>query len=184
MTTSAESPIIAESTLSTISVFIVDDHFLVADSLAAALTAADGIEVAGVAGSCAEAIEAMTRHQPDVLLLDQRLPDGLGTDLLPQLFAVTPETKVLLVTAEPSDSVLVAAIAGGCAGFVRKGARAAELIGAIRGVVRNETMIAAEDLRRLLPRLRGGHRLGDDLTQRERTILQLLVEGTSTAGIA
>jgi two-component system response regulator DevR len=167
-----------------ITVVIVDDHFLVADSLATTLAAADGLEVSGVAGTCGEALVATTQHQPEVLLLDQRLPDGLGTDLLPQLFAAAPRMKVLLVTAEASDSVLLAAIEGGCAGFVRKGARATELIEAIRGAARGETIIDAADLRRLLPRLRGGHKLGDDLTQRERTILRLLVEGTSTTAIA
>jgi DNA-binding NarL/FixJ family response regulator len=177
------SAIPAEGTRA-ISVFIVDDHFLVADSIAATLAAADGIEVAGVAGTCAEALDAISRHHPDVLLLDQRLPDGSGTDLLPQLFAATPTMKVLLVTAEATDAVLLAAIGGGCAGVVRKGARATELIEAVRGASRNESMIAAADLQRLLPRLRGAHHLGDDLTERERTILRLLVEGTSTTGIA
>jgi len=168
----------------TISVFIVDDHLLVADSLAATIAAERGMEVIGIAGTCAETLMAMSQHQPDVLLLDQRLPDGLGTDLLSQLFALAPRMKVILVTGEVSDAVLLAAIRGGCAGFFRKGARATELIGAIRGAANDENMISAADLRRLLPQLRGAGRLGDDLTERERSILGLLAEGTSTSGIA
>jgi two-component system, NarL family, nitrate/nitrite response regulator NarL len=167
-----------------ISVYIADDHLLLADSLAAAIDAEHGMKVVGIAGTCAETLEAMSRHPPDVLLLDQRLPDGLGTDLLPQLFTVAPEIKVILVTGEASDAVLVAAIQGGCAGFFRKGARAAELMEAIRGAVENELMIDAGELRRLLPRLRSSGRLGDDLTERERSVLRLLAGGTSTTDIA
>jgi two-component system response regulator DevR len=167
-----------------ISVLVVDDHLLVADSMAAVLAATPGISVAAIAGTCAEALEAVTRHQPNVTLLDQRLPDGLGTDLLPDLLAASPATKVVLVTAEASDATLFTAVERGCAGFVRKGARAAELVRTVQGVARNQNMIGSDDLLRLLPRLRGGHQLGDDLTPREAAILQLLVNGASTDAIA
>jgi DNA-binding NarL/FixJ family response regulator len=174
------SPVAGEA----IRVFIADDHLLLADSLAAAIDAEPGLRVVGTAGSCAETLSALSQHPPDVLLLDQRLPDGLGTDLLPELFTVAPEVKVILVTAETSDVVLIAAIRGGCAGLFRKGARAAELMDAIRGAANNEIMIDAAELRRLLPQLRSSGRLGDDLTERERSILRLLAEGTSTTNIA
>lgn len=165
-------------------IVIVDDHLLLADGLAVALSAEGDLDVVAVAASCAEGLDAVSRHRPDVLLLDQHLPDGLGTDLLPRLFAALSTLKVLLVTAETSDQVLVDAIEGGCAGIVRKGVRSADLVGAVRSAARDESVIAADDLRRLLPRLRSRSRLGDDLTPRERDVLQLLVEGTTTAGIA
>lgn len=167
-----------------IGVVIVDDHLLVADGLAAALDVPDDMTVLGVAGSCAEALLLVTREQPWVLLLDQRLPDGLGTDALPELLAACPTMKVLLVTADTSDDVMVKAIEGGCAGFLRKGARAAELVSAVRAAAHDEAVINATDLRRLMPRLRGERRFGDDLTPRERRILELLVEGTTTVDIA
>jgi DNA-binding NarL/FixJ family response regulator len=167
-----------------ITVVIVDDHLLVADGLAAALDALDDITVLGIAGSCAEAAEAVAREQPRVLLLDQRLPDGLGTDALPRLLAACPTLKVLLMTADTSDEVMVKAIESGCAGFIRKGARTPELIVAVRSAANDEAVISAEDLRRIMPRLRHGHRPGDDLTPRERTILELLAQGTTTAGIS
>jgi two-component system response regulator DevR len=173
-----------EALTAPISVLVVDDHLLVADSVAAVLTATAGICVAAVTGTCAEALEAVSRLHPDVVLLDQRLPDGLGTDLLPELLAASPTTKVVLVTAESSDATLFSAVERGCAGFVRKGARVAELVRTIQGVARNQNMIGSEDLLRLLPRLRGGHQVGDDLTPREATILQLLVNGASTDAIA
>lgn len=174
------SPSDAES----IGVVIMDDHLLVADGLAAAIESEPDMSVLAVAGTVAAGLEAVKRSQPDVLLLDQRLPDGLGTDSLPALFALGGTMKVLLVTAETSDEVMLKAIQGGCAGFLRKGSRVSELLTAIRAVARDEAVISPQDLRRLLPRLRGGYRLGDDLSPREREVLELLVEGHSTAKIA
>ena len=88
------------------------------------------------------------------------------------------------MTAEASDAALFTAVERGCSGFVRKGSRATELIRTVQGVARDQNMIASDDLLRLLPRLRGTHHLGDDLTPRELTILQLLVNGASTQTIA
>ena len=167
-----------------ITVVIVDDHLLVADGLAAALGVPDDITVLGIAGNCAEAATVVAREQPRVLLLDQRLPDGLGTDTLPRLLEACPTLKVLLMTADSSDEVMVKAIESGCAGFIRKGARTPELIVAIRAAANDEAVISADDLRRIMPRLRGGYRLGDDLTARERMILELLAQGTTTLAIS
>lgn len=142
------------------------------------------LTVLGVAASCADALRLVRRVQPRVLLLDQRLPDGLGTDAVPGLLAACPTMKVLLVTADTSDEVMVSAIESGCAGFLRKSARSAELVAAVRAAARDEAMIGPADLHRLMPRLRHEERIGDDLTPRERCILELLVEGTTTAAIA
>jgi DNA-binding NarL/FixJ family response regulator len=173
----------AEDTRS-ISVVIVDHHLLVAESMAIALAASPGISVPSVAGTAAEGLRETARLQPDVLLLDQRLPDGLGTDLIPDFLTASPATKVVMVTGETSDSVLFTAIERGCTGFVRKGARVAELVSTIQGVARSENMIHSDDLRLLMLRLRRPRRLGDDLTNRESDTLQLLVDGASTEGIA
>jgi len=166
-----------------IRVVVVDDHLLVADSVAATLVAA-GIDVVGVAGSCADGIEAVRRAGPDVLLLDQGLPDGLGTDALPLLFAACPTMSVLLVTAMTCDEVVLRAFERGCTGVVRKGARASELVAAVRAATRDEAVISADDLRRLLPRIGAAAPASVELTARERAVLHLLVEGTSTLGIS
>ena len=100
---------------------IVDDHLLVADSIAAALNATEDIVVVDIAGNCADGLTVVARHRPDILLLDQRLPDGLGTSVLPKMLAVSPQTKVLLVTAADSDEVLTRAIEAGAAGVITKG---------------------------------------------------------------
>lgn len=168
-----------------IKVVIVDDHLLVADSVAAALDSYDDMEVVEIAGSCATGFAAVQRHRPDVLVLDQRLPDGLGTDVLPAMLSLSPRTKVLLMTAVDNDEVLTRAIEGGAAGFIPKGDRAASLVRAVRAAANNEAVITADTLRRLMPRLaQRGKRLGDDLTAREREVLQLLIDGKSTAALA
>jgi DNA-binding NarL/FixJ family response regulator len=173
------------NTADPITVVIVDDHLLVADSVAATLDAADDISVVAVAGTCAEGLDEVRRHQPDVLLLDQRLPDGLGTDSLPSLQQASPRTRVLLVTATDTDDVLLRAFEGGCAGFVAKGQRAAALLDAVRRAAEGETVLSSADLRRLFPGLvHQQARLGGDLTAREREVLALLSAGRSTVLIA
>jgi DNA-binding NarL/FixJ family response regulator len=168
-----------------ISVVIVDDHLMVADSLAATLGAQDDISVVAVADSCASGLAAVARHLPDVLLLDQRLPDGLGTDNLAAMLEISPTMKVLLVTGGDSDDVLARAIMAGAAGVIPKGKRAANLVAAVRAVANDEAVITPDALRRLMPRLtRGTSGPGDDLTAREREVLQLLVAGTSTSALA
>lgn len=168
-----------------ISVVIIDDHLLVADSVGAALEAAGDIVVRSIAGTCAEGLTAVRLHQPDVCLLDQRLPDGLGTDLVPSLLKASPRTRIILVTGSDTDDVLRRALEGGCIGFLAKGQRAATLVDAVRRAAEGETVLTPEDLRRLMPgAARGPMRVGDDLTSREREILGLLAQGQSTPTIA
>jgi two-component system nitrate/nitrite response regulator NarL len=174
-----------EAATPTITVVIVDDHLLVADSIAAALNATDDITVVGIADSCASGIGAVTQHRPHVLLLDQRLPDGMGTSILPALLAVNPDMKVLLVTAADSDEVLARAIEAGAAGVITKGKRATSLVQAVRAAANDEAVITPEALRRLVPHMaRRRQRVGDDLTAREREVLALLIAGKSTAALA
>ena len=168
-----------------ITVVIVDDHLLVADSIAAALNATSDITVLDIAGTCADGVAAVELHQPDILLLDQRLPDGLGTAILPRMLEVSPSTRVLLVTATDTDDVLTRAIEAGAVGLISKGKRAAYLVKVVRAAAHDEAVITQDALRRLLPHMgRHGHRLGDDLTVREREVLDLLVAGKGTAQLA
>jgi len=168
-----------------VSVVIVDDHLLLADSVAAALAAAGDIVVAATAGTGAEGLAAVREHQPDVCLLDQRLPDGLGTDLLPGLLEASPDTRVVMVTGGDTDEVLHRAVEAGCVGFLSKGERAPVLISAVRQAAAGEAVFTAADLRRLMPQLsRAGRRRGDDLTPREIDVLRLLALGRTTAALA
>jgi len=168
-----------------ITVVVIDDHAMVAESLAVTLSARPDITVLAIAQTCAAGLEAVIKHRPAVLVLDQQLPDGLGTDMLPELLRVSPELKVLLITGTGSDDELARAVTGGAAGMIPKGQRAAALVKAIRAVANDEAVITPEELRRLLPRLaRRPLAPGADLTAREREVLIMLTAGKSTADIA
>jgi DNA-binding NarL/FixJ family response regulator len=136
-----------------ITVVIVDDHLLMATTVATALATKPDITVLGVADSCASGLAAVIEHRPDVLLLDQRLPDGLGTDILPAVLAAWPKLKVIVVTGVAGDDVVVAAMNGGAAGIIAKGHRFDVLVKAVRDAAHDETVLAPDVLRRLGPRL-------------------------------
>jgi len=175
----------AGSVADPISVVIVDDHVLLADTVAAVLSAADDIVVLAVAATAAEGLAAISLHRPDVCLLDQRLPDGLGTDVLPGYLAASPGTRILLLTGSDTDDVLRRALQNGAVGFLAKGQRAHVLTDAVRRAAEGETVLSPDDLRRLVPTSSAASmRPGNDLTPREREILGLIAHGETTAAVA
>lgn len=164
---------------------IVDDHGMFAESLRVALTAEPDLEVVATATSLAEARVLVTRAAPDVVLLDHRLPDGLGVEAIGALRALRPGLQVVILTANADDSVLVQATEAGCAGFVLKTSPLDELVTAVRTAAAGEIMISSEMLSRLLNRLH--HRYESprtDLTGREHEILELIAQGLTNGAIA
>src|SRR6478752_3162859 len=168
-----------------ITVVIADPLLLMAESLGGTLGGHTDMEVVAVAGSCADALSAIGRHHPDVVLLEQYLPDGLGTDSVPAMVEVCPQVEVLMVTADDGDDLLLRAITGGAAGVVLKTNGMETLVKTIRAAARGEAVVSAGDLRRVLQRAAPARMgLGHDLTAREREVLKLLAEGRSTSTIA
>ena len=165
-------------------VVIVDDHVMVAESLATTLSSYQDIVVVAIAATGAAGLGAIAMHRPDVVLLDQRLPEGLGTDLLPTIFKISPNLKVLLVTGGDSDEDLVRAITGGAMGLIPKGSRAITLVNAVRAAANDEAVITPDAMRRLMQRLTNRNAKGADLTNREREVLKLLTTGQGTDDIA
>lgn len=168
-----------------ITVVVIEDHTMVAEGVAASLNATADMRVVAIAGTGDEGLAQVRRHQPTVLLLDQSLPDGLGTDLMPALHKASPGTRVLLVTAADTDDVLLRAVQSGCVGFVTKGRRAAALLDAVRRAAAGETVLQPADLSRLMPAIiHQQMRLGDSLSAREHQVLSLLANGRSTTSMA
>jgi DNA-binding NarL/FixJ family response regulator len=167
-------------------VLIVDDHEVLAASLAMVLDSQPDLLTVGVAGTLAKARSLVATAAPDVVLLDHRLPDGDGVASIEELRRLRPSIGVVVLTASAADHVLVAAIEAGAAGFVSKTRGLAEVTAAVRAAAAGESVISPEMLARLLPRLhrRPAGPPRSELTEREREVLGLLAEGLSNAMIA
>ena len=159
---------------------LVDDHQVFASSVGVALGAEPDIDVVGTAHDLASADRMLRESDPQVVLLDHRLPDGDGVTALPQLRKAAPEASFVVLTASTAEQVLVSAIENGAAGFVSKTRSLGELTSAVRAAAAGEAVISPELLARLLPRMnRTAERKGAyDLTARELEVLELLAEGT------
>jgi DNA-binding NarL/FixJ family response regulator len=168
-----------------IRVLIVDDHEVLAASLAMVLDAEDDIRTAGVATTLEQARTLLESTLPDVILLDHRMPDGDGVAAIPELRALRPTIGVVVLTASAADHVLMSAIDNGASGFLSKTRSLDEVTAAVRAAAAGESVISPELLARLLPRFgRGKDTPEDELTDREREVLALVAEGLSNAAIA
>jgi DNA-binding NarL/FixJ family response regulator len=166
-------------------VLIVDDHEVLASSLAMVLDGERDITAVGTAHTLDQALEMVRTVRPDVVLLDHRLPDGDGVSAIPALRALRPEMGVVVLTASAADHVLMAAIEAGASGFLSKTRSIDEVAAAVRAAAAGESVISPELLARLLPRFqRNGANGGADLTEREREVLSLVAEGLSNGAIA
>ena len=174
----------AEGTL--VRVLVVDDHEVLADALTQVLDAEPDLTVVGAAHDLAQARSMLAASEVDVVLLDNRLPDGEGVATMPELRAIRPEAAFVVLTAMTTDSVLIAAIENGAAGFVSKTHGVGEVTAAVRAASRGESVISPELLIRLLPRM--GHNPSGspaiELTARETELLGHLGDGLSNAAIA
>ena len=166
-------------------VLIVDDHEVLASSLAHVLDSEPDLASVGIASTLAKARSLIQTASPDVLLLDHRLPDGDGVAAIGELRALRPSVQVVVLTASAADHVLVQAIEAGASGFLSKTRSLGEVTAAVRAAAVGEATVSPELLARLLPRLSrtNGARL-PELTEREREVLGLLADGLTNAVIA
>jgi DNA-binding NarL/FixJ family response regulator len=170
---------------SMIRVLIVDDHEVLASSLAKTLDTEPDLLSVGVAGSLEKAFALIRTTAPDVLLLDHRLPDGDGVAAIGRLRELRPSMAIIVLTANAAEHLMVAAIEAGVSGFLSKTRSLGEVTSAVRAAAVGEAVISPEMLARLLPRLGGTGRVGAAaLTDREREILGLIAQGLTNAAIA
>lgn len=171
---------------SAIGVFLLDDHEMVRRGIADLLEEESGITVVGEAATAAEAVRRIPAAQPQVALLDARLPDGSGIDVCRDLRASAPNVRCLILTSYDDDDAIFAAVMAGAAGYLLKEIRGTSLVDAIRQVAAGKSLLDPAVTERLLSRLREGETTDSrlaSLTDREREVLNLIADGLTNREI-
>jgi DNA-binding NarL/FixJ family response regulator len=169
-----------------IGVFLLDDHEIVRLGVRDLLEAQPDIRVVGEAGTVASALARIPVLQPDVAVLDVRLPDGDGVTVCREIRSRMPEVACLMLTSFGDDEALFDAVMAGAAGYVLKQIRGTDLVGAVRTVASGQSMLDPSTAGQLMARLRDSSRKRDPLaglTGQERRILELIGEGLTNRQI-
>ena len=175
-----------------IRVLLVDDQDLVRTGFGLILMSEDDITVVGEAENGSDAVAAVRRLAPDVVVMDIRMPVMDGVEATRRIAADFPETRVLVLTTFDADESVVDALRAGASGFLLKDVPRAQFIDAIRVIARGEALLAPSVTRRLLDRFAARLPAAEGeaseslhaLTEREREILALIARGNSNREIA
>ena len=173
----------------TLRLLVVDDHEVVRQGLVALLDRRPGFQVVAQAGTVEESITQARLHQPDIVVMDVRLPDGSGVEACREIRAELPATRVIMLTSFPDDEAVLSAIVAGASGYLLKQIRARDLVAALEAVGRGESLLDPAVTERVLERVRriATGQVDDELsvlTAQERKILMLVAEGKTNKEIA
>ena len=170
-----------------VKVFLVDDHEVVRRGIADLLEDDAELTVVGEAGSVAQALARIPALNPDVAVLDVRLPDGNGVELCRELLSRMPDLRCLMLTSFTDEQAMLDAILAGASGFVIKDIKGMELAKAVKDVGAGKSLLDNRAAAVLMERLRTRTDEADPLaglTEQERTLLMLLGEGLTNRQIA
>lgn len=162
-----------------IRVLIVEDHNVVRQGLVALLNVAEGLKVVGEAADGVEAVAQIRKHQPDITLIDLRLPRMSGVDVIERIRMETPQARFIVLTTYDGDEDIYRALKAGARAYLLKGMTSEELIATIRAVHAGKSHIPAVIAQRLAERMGT-----EDLTPREFDVLEQIVHGKSNKEIA
>ncbi|MGH7764114.1 MAG: response regulator [Candidatus Dormibacteraceae bacterium] len=165
-------------------VLIVEDHQVVAEGLAALINHQPDMKVVGHVGTVADCAGQGIELNPDVVLLDFRLPDGTGADCATRLRELRPQARMIFLTREDSEAARFAAVQSGASAFIHKSQAASEVVSAIRDVARGKMLITPRTIATLLSKRRAIDTQLQSLTVREKQVLQLVAAGVSSRSIA
>jgi RNA polymerase sigma factor (sigma-70 family) len=165
---------------------IADDHALVRAGIRALVEKIEGVEVVAEAGKGSEAIDLISKLQPDLVLLDITMPDGSGFDVLLHVQAKFPKTRVIVLTVHEASEYAIRALREGAAGFLPKSAASTELETAIDKVMKGGGYISPEASQKTVLEIGKGTKkeLLELLSPRQREVLRLIAEGRTTKQIA
>ncbi|WP_017537384.1 response regulator transcription factor [Nocardiopsis halophila] len=169
-----------------IRVFLVDDHDIVRRGVGALIGGESDIEVVGEAADAAGALARIPAVEPDVALLDVRLPDGDGVGVCRELRSRLPDLACLMLTSYADDDALYDSVMAGAAGYVLKQIHGSDLVGAIRTVAGGDSLLDHRSTARLLRRIREEAEREDPLavlSDQERRVFELIGEGMTNRRI-
>ena len=172
--------------MSTLPVFLVDDHDIVRKGVRALLESADDIEIVGEATTMADARRLVPDLRPRVVIMDTDLPDGSGIDLCRDLHALSPQTRTLVLTSNDQEESIAAAMKAGAVGYLLKQVQGTSLLSAVRTVASGHSLIDPALARRMISWMEQGSDGPDELaglTEQQLRILSLLAEGMTNREI-
>ncbi|MFE2973997.1 response regulator [Streptomyces sp. NPDC059258] len=175
-----------ETPARTVTLVVVDDHPVVRDGLRGMFTAAPGFEVLGEAADGVNALAVVERLDPDVVLMDLRMPGGGGVTAIAELTRRGARSKVLVLTTYDTDSDTLPAIEAGATGYLLKDAPREELFAAVRAAADGRSVLSPAVASRLMTRVRtpAADPAESALSAREREVLVLVARGTTNREIA
>ena len=170
-----------------IRIVLVDDHEVVRAGIKALLDQQEDMDVVGEAGSVEEGVRRVGYDEPDVVVLDVRLPDGSGVEACRDIRDRFPDVKILMLTSFADEEALMSAILAGAAGYVLKRVKGTDLVDSIRRVGAGESLLDPEMTDKLFERLRSGPKtdpLLAKLSDQEREIVHHIADGMTNKQIA
>lgn len=170
-----------------IRIVLIDDHEVVRAGIKAMIDAQDDLEVVGEADTAEDGVRRVGYDEPDVVVLDVRLPDGSGVEVCRDIRTRFPDVKVLMLTSFADEEALLSAVLAGASGYVLKRVKGSDLVNDIRRVGAGESLLDPEMTEKLFERLRSGPKsdpLLARLSDQEREIVTHIAEGKTNKQIA